>query len=703
MTIKKNAFGLLVSTLLFGPLTLGCQPEEEPVQEEQENKESPDYSKGKGDIIGEDDRRDEYSEDVSDKLREVARSTAVLIENQNLIDLGDGTTSVTAQTLRESYYMCSDENNVDQPTAGFCSAWLIAPDIMMTNGHCITSQSMCETSSFVFDFALTSEDASLDVIPTETVVSCERVLHWDNSSFCDTDFAVIKLSRPVTDREPVKVRHPEKDEFKKDNLAIIGHPFGLPRKYALNGQVVHEGSNAFLTSHDIIGGNSGSAIFDAETGEVQGLISCGGSNFDWYTIEEGWSLQTKTGKTCDQTCDDAGLYFDGMMEDFTCAENNNMRRRCVCDGNQLVWEARECTSFDDETNGACTRERRHDEQSCLDSPWLCSTPVAQNTSVFYRHVGQWSSVAATESLTLQPGETRKVEFTLDEQGVLSSASLLLDFSSEVGVFDADPTYIQDNVVVTLHAPDDSDFAPLPIISADDSSALTYSRVIMSANPHSSVEVLDLPIELIELTYLKASGTFVLEVTNNAFEPVTLYDWALNYRAASEDVVNDVAPFGPCFGDDCVDYNASWPEPVHESFDSDPMEYNQDNVKGTLGEGLSVEVFDEDGVDYEVFKTRSSQTMSLTRGEFAVVKTFDSSIGLRDITLDYRYDGEGWFQIWAGEQIIFSESSFSQQTITVSVPDHARSLKFVLGAVDDSRIHELTLFDLSVSAPAELPE
>lgn len=91
-------------------------------------------------------------------------------------------------------------------------------------------------------------------------------------------------------------------------------------------------------------------------------------------------------------------------------------------------------------------------------------------------------------------------------------------------------------------------------------------------------------------------------------------------------------------------------------------------------------------------------MSLSKGEIGLIKTFVEDIGGRDLTLDYRYDGEGWFQVWADDQILFSDSAFSQQQITVNIPTFAKSLRFVLGAVDGSRVHEVTLFDLVLSAP-----
>ena len=171
------------------------------------------------------------------------------------------------------------------------------------------------------------------------------------------------------------------------------------------------------------------------------------------------------------------------------------------------------------------------------------------------------------------------------------------------------------------------------------------------------------------------------------------------RDSEEDLV---APAGPCAAD-CEPHYLDWPEPLVEGFGSDPVEVEEEYVRGTIAEGWEVEILDEEGIDYEVFKTRRSQTMALTYGEFAITRDFGEDIGGRDLTIDYRHDGEGWFQVWVDDQIIFTETEFAQQEATVSIPYFARSVKFVLGAPASSeRTHEVTLYSLTLSPPAPTP-
>ena len=107
MTVTHTSRRLVVVCSLF-LFSLACGPDT-PTPDENGVNADPGATPGpggKGDIIGEDDRRDEFSEDVSPRLREIARSTAMIIENTNVVDLGDGTVQLSGPSLEESYYMC---------------------------------------------------------------------------------------------------------------------------------------------------------------------------------------------------------------------------------------------------------------------------------------------------------------------------------------------------------------------------------------------------------------------------------------------------------------------------------------------------------------------------------------------------------------------------------------------------------------------
>ncbi len=649
------------------------------------NTDIDDCNGGKCDIIGEDDRADEFSGEVTETLREIASSTAMLIANESLVEDGDFV-GIEAQTLGESYMMCSDVRFRDQPSAGFCSAWLVAPDVMVTNGHCLPSQQACETSSFVFDYTIAEEGQSLASVPAKNVVGCERVLAWDYTNDCDVDFAVVKLEREV-ERQPLPVRGAT-DELDSDNLVIIGHPFGLPRKYALLGKVLKEGDNIFTTTHDIFGGNSGSGIFDANTGEVQGLATCGGSNLTWEWIDSGWELERKTGQPCDTSCDEAGEYVDGSWEE--CSEGE--RRRCVCDEEQLVWEKRTCMSFEAESQGQCTREAQYSEFECETAPWLCPTPAMQHTRHFSHYVGEWNVYENTDSLVIPAEETASSSVVVDEEGRLQALTVLIDVLG-----DADPEtfeweFVPQDLTVTLQRGDDS----FPITAE----AIAYNgHAFDLTNAPSGSGAFQVPFMIDEAIGLDAAGEWTLQVQNSEFGEYTVHRWSLQARIVADEEVVDARK--PCV-EDCELGWEEAPEEFADHFEGEAIEL-EGEISGTIADGWQVRVLDEDGSGYEAIKTRRSQTISLQTGEMELVREFEENISGRELKIDYRYDGNGWFQVWADDQILIAKQSFAQANDEVAIPiTGASSIRIVLGSTDDSQYHEATIFSIELSSSIVAP-
>lgn len=653
---------------------------------------------GKGDIIGEDDRRDEYSTDVSDALRALGRSTAMIIDRSIISPDTDGHVRLISETLGASYYMCPGETFREQPVTGMCSAWLVAPDIMVTNGHCITSQVDCDNKSFVFDYAITHEDQDINRVHEDNIVACDRVLAWDYTNNCDVDYAVIKLAREVRERTPLDVRRPE-DTFAQDNLVIIGHPFGLPRKYAISGQVIGVGDNAFTTTHDIFGGNSGSAIFDAESGAVQGLVTCGGSNLNWHYWDQDWRLDRKTGQPCHMTCDEEGIYAEGTWEDG-CYGGEGERRRCVCDGNQLVWEKRPCLSFEEDTQGQCTTEYQVEEFTCLTAPWLCATPTSQHTNHFAHFIDSWKVASNTEPLPILAYEDNTIEgsgeyttsLEIETPGLIQAATVYLDF-----IGDTDPdaftgAWLVEDLDIVLTHDASGDEMSLELVAQN---TIHHGTAYELTNiPGATTQPFTVPFLLNELAGRDLAATWTLKITNRSTFEYTLHSW--HVQGITKDDVFELAPiFLPCT-EGCDYLDRSMPDPIVDNFDSDAAENDDELVPGTIAADWHTEVYDTNGEGYEVFKTRRSQTLTLLSGEFAIARDFGEDLGYRQITVDYRYDGDGWFQIWADNQVIFGKTEFAQGVSTIALPATARKISFVLGATDDSRHHELTIYSLQIA-------
>ena len=228
-------------------------------------------------IYGEDGRHDPYSyHDQS--IIELSRSTVALMKASDLKSAASGF-RIARDTLSQSHGICADERFAQQPTAAFCSGFLIAPNKIVTAGHCITDVAACNNVRFVFDYKMNDELNAQTTFSQSQVYSCKQVL-GQVLERSGRDFAVIELDRPVLDRSPLKLST-NTDLQTADEIFVIGHPSGLPTKIT-DGAVVREvkkNSGFFTSNLDTYGGNSGSAVFNARTLEVEGILVRGETDY----------------------------------------------------------------------------------------------------------------------------------------------------------------------------------------------------------------------------------------------------------------------------------------------------------------------------------------------------------------------------------------------------------------------------------------
>jgi V8-like Glu-specific endopeptidase len=166
-------------------------------------------------------------------------------------------------------------------TGGLCSGFLVGPDLLVTAGHCIKNDFACKDNFWVFDFrAELTGTSKAPYFDSESVYRCKKVIAQKLVG-TGADYALIQLDRKVRDREPLKVRTEGKVKDGKE-IVVIGHPSGLPTIIA-GGAIVRKNTNPdfFQSNLDTFGGNSGSAVFNAETGLVEGILVRGETDYRW--------------------------------------------------------------------------------------------------------------------------------------------------------------------------------------------------------------------------------------------------------------------------------------------------------------------------------------------------------------------------------------------------------------------------------------
>lgn len=174
--------------------------------------------------------------------------------------------------------VCPTERFAQQYVLPFCTGFLVQPDVVVTAGHCIASQLDCEKTSFVFDFGIYEGGSQAPTqISKSKVYSCKKLLGRALGGNTDPDWAVVQLDRLVCDRDALPLS--QRKASSGNPLVLIGHPSGLPTKVADGANVRDLYTHFFDANLDSYGGNSGSPVFNANTGEIFGILVRGEKDF----------------------------------------------------------------------------------------------------------------------------------------------------------------------------------------------------------------------------------------------------------------------------------------------------------------------------------------------------------------------------------------------------------------------------------------
>ncbi len=231
------------------------------------------------------DNRLEYYEIDNSEVRTIADSTVALVKNYDLSQTSDGYKLNDLTTLGDSRNLCTSEPFRDQPSGAFCSGFLVAPKIIVTAGHCITSQSACEGISFVFGYHLAAPSVARTSFNNNEVYRCKNIIGREQVG-SGADWAVIEIDREVENKTPLNLRT-SGIASTGDDIFVIGHPSGLPLKFAPGAKVRSTNTTHFVANLDTYGGNSGSAVFNSANLEVQGILVRGETD---YTGNDGCSI-----------------------------------------------------------------------------------------------------------------------------------------------------------------------------------------------------------------------------------------------------------------------------------------------------------------------------------------------------------------------------------------------------------------------------
>lgn len=286
MSSSHGVTGVLVASLLVAAAACGTGVDGTDGSPSSDDRTDRDTPGGKADYFGEDDRQDPRSDGVSERQTGWARSSALLAGKEDIEQTDDGGLQLKSdETYGEYRNLCEDVPFTEQPVVPACSSFLVAPDVMVTAGHCVEGfgSPSCSDMRFVFDYGYFGDDGAPTAISEDKVARCEQIVaaNYEGNELDQKDFAVIKLQEPVTDRQPLELRAEGGRVSAGDHLTLIGYPDGLPVKVDSGGVVFHTTDTRFVATNDSFAGNSGGAVVNTRTGKIEAVhVASGGQRFE---------------------------------------------------------------------------------------------------------------------------------------------------------------------------------------------------------------------------------------------------------------------------------------------------------------------------------------------------------------------------------------------------------------------------------------
>ncbi len=254
-------------------------------------------SPGKADAYGSEKRVDLY--EAGEGVRQLARSIGAVVNPDQIKNISSTEVTIApfkfhTDTLAEvaddmGYPLCPDEPFRDQPSRARGTAFLIAPDVVATARHVAVKKS-CADTRIVFDFGYREEPSErphgLRLVtnqPRDNVFGCRAMVFPPG----DLDVALIQLDRPASGRFALSLVDEPTPPAVGAPVLMIGHPTGLPSKFAPPGRVIHKEEPdldvGFYTNLGAFKGNSGSPV--ASTRGIEGVLVRGDRDWQWTTLD----------------------------------------------------------------------------------------------------------------------------------------------------------------------------------------------------------------------------------------------------------------------------------------------------------------------------------------------------------------------------------------------------------------------------------
>lgn len=230
-----------------------------------------------------------------DQVKKNFAGVAAICSHQSLLESKQDCFFLSNHPYGETFNLCKHEPFHLQPVVEgeLYTGFLVASDLIVTAAHCVNDENLPDLR-FVFGYQMVEETKAVTQFPGAAIYQgikiIERVNHQDGENW-----ALVKLDRSVSGQPIVTLS--KENLFQDQKVYIIGHPLGLPLKYA-GGISIKDaaGNTSFMADLDVYSGNSGAPIFDLKSHHVIGMVRQN-ENGDFRWTADGWlSVINPSGK-----------------------------------------------------------------------------------------------------------------------------------------------------------------------------------------------------------------------------------------------------------------------------------------------------------------------------------------------------------------------------------------------------------------------
>jgi V8-like Glu-specific endopeptidase len=233
-----------------------------------------------------DDRLDFFDID-DEQLIKSAKSVAAVCTKDNLLAANNGFFTLRVKNFGDTFNLHENEPFHRQPVVSgrICTGFLVKEDVIATAAHFADQKNVTDLR-IVFGYIMLDLYTPVIQIPYEKVYKGIKIIERrHNRTGNQSDWALVKLDRPVMDQAIASLS--SKVISCQQPVYILGHPCGLPLKYAPGAKVGDLREAYFGADLDVYSGNSGSPVFNRDTHEVIGMVVRGDKR-DFRWSGKGW-------------------------------------------------------------------------------------------------------------------------------------------------------------------------------------------------------------------------------------------------------------------------------------------------------------------------------------------------------------------------------------------------------------------------------